>query len=108
MPHPERSWLAWQVGCFFFFVLEGRGLIGWLEGGWLAFAVDQRTDAPTQTFNMLHTNTQMPWMPRGAAMVAAGEGEGEQGQAEARYSPWFRLFQNAYAFSMAAAQQQQQ
>lgn len=44
MPHPERSWLNWQL----------------------------------------------PWMPPSSIM-----------EDNENYSPWFRLFQNAYAFSVA-------
>lgn len=53
----------------------------------------------------------MPWMPRGAAMeapagasaaaAAASAAADREGEASLQYSPWFRLFQNAYAFSMA-------
>lgn len=49
----------------------------------------------------------MPWMPRGAAMEASGAAAAaaaEEGEASLQYSPWFRLFQNAFAFSMAQQQ----
>lgn len=50
---------------------------------------------------------QMPWLPRGAAMAAAVEEGSDEGEAAVavEYSPWFRLFQNAYAFSMAGKKQ---
>lgn len=45
----------------------------------------------------------MPWVPRGAVMEAPGASTtaAEEEEATMRYSPWFRLFQNAYAFSVA-------
>lgn len=42
----------------------------------------------------------MPWVPRGAVMEPPGASSAEE-EASLQYSPWFRLFQNAYAFSMA-------
>lgn len=49
---------------------------------------------------MSYITPQMPWVPRGAVMEPPGASSAEE-EASLQYSPWFRLFQNAYAFSMA-------